>query len=222
MSNLRCFGLTGNLHEANALIQAAILQFGQLRTDLTNAGTSTDAAIQASNPKRSSLPGGGSGHFLTGPNAVVPGFQAGVNNELQTDTGQVNAYDKALQDLLTQENSAQGPISGLKTATDAYNNALASGPPKAGGTPTIVNTIGGQLPGVPGTYSNTPLNLEQLTNPTNLAQPTLAQAATPQDIATQKALETLLGSSYSPSFDTTGVTPLFKVLVPSPDTPKLA
>lgn len=208
MSNLDALLLEEN-PEAMAPIQGAIPQFGQLEGQLTGAAGSTDKAIQDAVATDAADRAGVQNTFLNGPNAVVPTFQGNVNKELTADQAQVKAYDDALSDLLNKENTANPEIGGLKSAVDAYNKALASGAPRPGGVPTIGNTLSpnGTLPGVPGNYPNTPINLEDLKNPTALNSPTLAQAATPADIAEQNALETLLGTGYTPTFDATGQTP---------------
>ena len=130
---------------------------------------------------------------FTGANGVVPTFQSNVNNELTNDTAQANAYNTAINSLIAGQNAYNPYISSLQSAVAAYNADLAAGQ---------------QLPAGVGTAHNySPLVMENVPNSfTPVAAPSINQAATPQDIAEQAALEQLLGNNYTPFFDATGQT----------------
>jgi hypothetical protein len=168
--------------DAMAPIQGVIPKFQTLAPQLETAATEENAAITKAAADAAAAKQGVQDSFLTGPNAVAPAFQKSVAGELTANEAKTNAYNDALAALLAQENEANPQITGLKNSIDAYNKEAQ------GSTLRQIDPF-------------------ELKNPENVAMPTLAQSATPQDIAKEAALEKLLGTGYTPGFDATGATP---------------
>jgi hypothetical protein len=181
--------------DAMAPIQGVIPKFQTLAPQLETAATEENAAITKAAADAAAAKQGVQDSFLTGPNAVAPAFQKSVAGELTANEAKTNAYNDALATLINEENKAQPDYAALENAVKDYNAALQ----------IDLSMIPAGNAGRPNTASI--LTMGDKANPTNLAEPTLAQSATPEDIAYQNALESLLGSGYTPSFDASGVKP---------------
>ena len=221
MENLDELIMQGN-PEALAPVQAALPQFQTLAGQQTAAATSEQNAIAQATADAEASQAGVANAF-TAPGGVVPTFQAGVNQELTNDVGQANTYNEGLNSLISALGGAQPDLVNLKNAVSGYNSQIAP-------TENIINNAlstavgdadaGMQFgPGVPSPDQDVstdeailagmgnPLTVQNLPSiPEQVGLPTINQAATPQDIAEQNALETLLGSNFTPNFNATGQT----------------
>lgn len=189
MSNLDSL-LLQETPEALTPITAAEKPFATLGTALSNAATTENANIGTAKANDIASAALVPSAFTTGPNAVVPAWQKGLQDELATDTAQTNAYDTALNSLISSENSAQPNIAALEAALGAYNTTApgysSSDPFIKGATSTLPTINGVDF---------------ALNNPSAINAPTLDQAATAKDVEMQNALQTLLGKGFSPQFD---------------------
>lgn len=220
MENLDSLLLQEN-PDAMAPIQAATPQFANLPGLQTSAATTESNAIDKAIADAQAAQAGVQTAF-NGPGGVVPTFQAGVNQELTNDIGQANTYNEGLNKLISELNGASSGISGLNSAVGSYNSQIA---PTTADINNNINAVSG-IPesqhdiftgltpsgdiavdrGIIAGMQN-PLTVQSLpATPSAVGMPTINQAATPQDIAKQNALETLLGSNYTPNFNATGQT----------------
>jgi hypothetical protein len=191
--------LSGN-PDAYAQVQNAAKPFAGLSDYLAGTVTAQDKAAADANTAATNEATAVQNQF-TGAGGVVPTFQSNVNSELATDVGQTNAYNTAVNGLLSKTAAAQPYIAALQDAIPLYNSVLTSDQAASKGKGLIPSAS-------PESNNYKSINLPSWTIPTaTLSQPTLAQAATPSDIAEQNALQQLLGSNYSPQFDATGAVP---------------
>ena len=182
MENLDSLLLQEN-PDAMAPIQAATPQFANLPGLQTSAATTESNAIDKAISDAQAAQAGVKTAF-TDPGGVVPTFQAGVNQELTSDVGQVNTYNSTIPNYISQVNGAQPTLADLESAIQAYNSDTALfNPVKYGG-------------------ADSNLSLSQLpATPTALGLPTAGQVASPADYAKEQALESLLGTGYNPILD---------------------
>ena len=189
MENLDSLLLQEN-PDAMAPIQAATPQFANLPGLQTSAATTESNAIDKAISDAQAAQAGVKTAF-TDPGGVVPTFQAGVNQELTSDVGQVNAYNEGLNTLISELNGAQPNISSLESAVQKYNTDLSA----------AQNGTGGIKPPLTVRNEGSPLTIGTLPSvPSSVVLPTINQASTPSDISEQNALETLLGTNYTPDF----------------------
>jgi hypothetical protein len=173
--------------DALAPIKSALAQYPNLQGYLTNAGQTQDAAIQQAIANDSAAQQGVQSRFLTGPNAAVPAWEQQLQGTLSNDVNTANTYNQGIGNLVSSENAANPEISAVMDALGTYNtaaNGYSQADPAFGATSTLPQING--------------INLQDFNNPSTISAPTLAQAATPQDAAIEKAYEQLLGSSYTP------------------------
>lgn len=194
MQNLDELLLQGN-PDAIAPIQSALPQFQTFAPQLSAAAATENAAIQKANADAAAARAGVQDKFLTGTDAIAPGFKTALNTRLGTSSDQTKKFNDDLNNLITLENNANPKISDLDKAIAAYNDDLKS----------QMGVVGDTIPGAPNSSILQRGDLAK--NPEAMAQPTLAGVATPEDVQMENALEALLGSSYSPAFTTTGATP---------------
>ena len=93
MENLDAL-LLGGTPGATQAINQAESPYANLGQTLTGVGTTEDANIATAKANDLAASQGVQNSFLTGPNAVVPAWEQALQNEQNTATGQVNAYNQ--------------------------------------------------------------------------------------------------------------------------------
>lgn len=154
--------------EAAAPIMAASKPYAALQGQLTAAGSAENAAIARAKANAEASAGLIAPAFTTGPNAAVPAWEKALEAELGNAQKSVTDYNAGISPYMDER----------QALSDIVNqwNAYSSGVPNYGfQTTDITNPAGGPSP----------------VNP--VGPPSMASVASPQDYATEAALEKLLG-----------------------------
>ena len=181
---------------AMAPINSAVTNLNALPTTLANATTAEDAAAQQAATTNAASATAAN----TAGQTAQTNFQTGLNKELANDVAATDAYNAAVQKENATASAGLPTFDQLGNEVSAFNTDIGygNGNPNAvtlGAAPTLANqTIG---------------------------EPTLNEAASPTDFATQQALEQIFGSTYSPTI-TAGATPFQAPTAPTTYASELA
>lgn len=185
---------------AAAPIIAASQPYAALPGQQTTAATAENAAIAAAKANDAAAAGLISPAFLNGPNAEVPAWEQALLAELTNAQKGATNYNTGINSGITTANQEEQALAALQSA-----NLNPQGPIFG----TLQNAIGNSGPGFQTAQANVmkqfmdPINAAKgrydqwLNAPSQTTAPTQAGVATPQDYATEAALEQLLGSRFS-------------------------
>lgn len=169
-----------------ATLNAATQPFAGLTNYLSSTQQGLDTAASNAAKEAANTNASLQNQFL-GQNGVVPSFQDKLNQELQTASKQATGYNQQISDIMSALNAGQGiqnpgliDPSGTLAALVPYGTS--------GGI--FQNMVGSGFPGV------SPNMLAQFYNaPPQVAQPTMANVMSSQDLADAQALNQLVGQN---------------------------
>lgn len=201
MENLDALLLQQN-PDALAPISTALPGVKNLGQYLSGKTTSTNAAIQDAIAKTAAAKQGVQDTFLTGPNAVAPGFSADLTSRVGTARTAAQAKEDEINNALNAI-AAMKPATFDRTTLSNATNKLGADLPNEPYVGKYLGAYGNLLQGpIRSTDAEQPVSpFQYLTelSPNNEILP--SNVATSGDYSKDAALASLLGTGYNPILD---------------------